>query len=292
MTRFGVHENRPKTETLARFPKTLSTREFTSGIILPQPLVGKLTAAATSTWEAGLECYWSVKLSVYEVVDDSWKPHVEELAAYLRDNPQNKTVVVLWHEPESAFSAVSYVGYFNKIRGWLKEVHPGVQTCHAANSYFYREGGPIDHPEGWLTEADLNAIDIYSGNSFPLDTILPEQSSFTRWLDLVSAGRSPWAVTERGWFAEPFEYAARANTIRREAEWLAIDSVGKACYSYTYWNTSGQQKDFRLVLDTLGEDAIRTLSERIYVPPKVKRDVTVTCPLCLGDGDYTFTFEE
>lgn len=293
MSNFGIHEAHSVSQTLQRFPKTVATREFNGGTITPSDLVSKLTSAATETWNAGLTCWWSVKLSVAEVTSNSWQGHVENLAAFLAANPSKKTVLVLWHEPEDDFGAsgaANYVSYFNKIDGWLKAVNPQVKTCHSANSYWYRQAGPIASPLAWRTNADIHATDVYSGNSFPLNSILPEQSAFTRWLDgLVGAGQ-PYSVTERGWFADSSGYATRATTIRREGDWLRDDSVGQLCENYLYWNTSGQQNDPRLVLDITGEDAVRYLSEQISTPEPVLRQITQTCPLCNGAGEYTFEF--
>lgn len=293
MSNFGIHEAQSVATTLQRFPKCVATREFNGGIITPLDLVSKLTSAATETWNAGLTCWWSVKLSVNEVTSGAWQGHVENLAAFLDTNPSKKTVLILWHEPEDDFGASgasAFVSYFNRIHGWLKAISPAVKTCHAANSYWYRQAGPIVSPGAWRTNADIHATDVYSGNSFPINSILPDQTAFTRWLvGLVGAGQV-YSVTERGWFADTNQYAARADAIRAEANWLRDTTDGQLCQNYLYWNTSGQQNDPRLVLDPSGVDAVKYLSEQISAPEPVLRQITQTCPLCEGAGEYTFEF--
>ena len=297
MTTFGIREIRPISEILTRFPGTTNTRVFTNDILLPQPLIPKIVAAAGPSWDAGATCWWSVQLSVAYVADGTWEAYVRELASYLKDHPDFKTVVVLWHEPEDNFlDAREYVSYFNRINGWLKDVHPDIKTCHAANSYYYRQGGAIASPSAWRTDADIHSTDIYSGRSFALNTILPEQTAFTRWREGLVGAENPYAITERGWFAkvgDPALSALRAATIRREAEWLRDTSEGQLCTSYIVWNTPGYQNYPDLVLDRDGELAVTDLMHtfvRPPPPPPVLRKVTQECPTCYGTGKYTFRF--
>jgi hypothetical protein len=109
-------------------------------------------------------------------------------------------------------------------------------------------------------EADLYLVDVYSGNSFPADAILPEHAGWKRWYaEMIDAvPRRPWGVAERGIVAGP----TRAETVRREAHWLAEDPIGQACSLYLWWNVNSEHEAEDWVLDRAGVSAVAALTAR------------------------------
>jgi hypothetical protein len=306
---FGVHENIAPADTVARVGGT-AARTFTGGVIKPQDLIRAMTVVCGAAWAAGLTAFWSFKPSPGEVANGAWKPYFETLAAFLRDNPDKRTVVVIWHEPENDVprwfaDAAAFRRLFDTCAGWLRAVHPGVVLAHAALGYRYGDirHGITDQAAGqWRTSADLHCIDVYSGRSSPLPTILPELASFRRWRRYV-AGDGAWGVTERGWAAAQKDWPLRAATMAREGAWLA---AGNRPQVYLLWNTSGTENDPLLIFDASAEAAARSLMAQqavagvadaaaagaagaIVTGSGRAARVTVPCPLCAGAGTYTFT---
>lgn len=320
----GVHEQYQGTvdattpvETLRRYPLTAVTREFNSSPIEPQNLVPRLKNLCQEVWDAGLIAAVSFKFSVAGVLNGKWKPYIESASAWLRDSGyQDKTILVIWHEPENDvpkhFDHVEeFVMYFNQVHDWVKGIAPNILTCHSALGYRYADKNkgtktnprlePIDIDDEtaktWgLTRADIKTLDIYSGRTFPLGTILPELTGFKRWL-AHTVGTGTYGITERGWMADtPAEYALRASTIKREAEWLRTDLDGQRCRLYIVWLTVGTENDPTLKPDPLMTDAVNYLLERVNEPDPVPEEPTVPvgqpsepansvdCPLCNGVG--------
>ena len=265
----GIHETLLPAITVGRFPGHSATRVFTPGVIRAKDLIRPLTAACQSSWAAGQTAVWSFKPHPGDVTSGAWKPQVEALAGWLRANPGNRTIVVIWHEPENDVpkwfrQPEDFVYLFNTVHDWATNVWPELVTCHAALAYRYgttKNGIGDAEAARWRTRATLNAVDAYSGRTWPVDRILPELPGFVRWHTCVAQG-GPWAVTERGWAASPDEYGLRAETIDREAAWLASNLPEM----YLVWATPGAEKDPELLLDPSGEDAVRRLLTRLNLP--------------------------
>ncbi len=262
---YGVHENVDPAGTVKRLGGN-ATRDFTPGVIGPRDLVKAATAVCAPSWKAGLTSVWSFKPLPADVASGRWRPFVEEFGRFLADSPDKRTVVVPWHEGENDVpkwfrDADAYVRMFDTVAGWLRSTHPGVVIAHAALAYRYGDGKGIDDKMArrWRTSADLHCVDIYSGRTNPLETILPELSSYRRWREHV-AGDSPWGVTERGWTCQKHDFGRRAATISREAEWLAAQALQPEIY--LLWNTGGSEGDAGLVLDNTAEIAAKGLLTR------------------------------
>lgn len=265
---FGVHEDADPAQTVARVGGN-ATRVFTPGIIGARDLVKAATAVCTPSWNAGVTAVWSFKPDPAQVASRAWKPYVTDLGAFLRDRPQNKTVVVVWHEPENDLdrlgSAAGFVRMFDTVAGWLRAAHPGVTTCHAALGYRYGDGRDITDRVAptWRTSADLHCIDVYSGRSNPIDTILPELSSYRRWRRYVAQG-SRWGVTERGWtigtIGKGGTSVQRSAAMAREAAWLAGLPTAQQPEVYLLWSTGGTENDRGLIFDAGAEQAARTIT--------------------------------
>ncbi len=325
----GVHEQyqgenaTTPAETLNRYPHTMVTREFKGGVVKPQNLVPSVTNLAKDVWDAGLVCNVSFKLSVEDVFNGGWQIYVQQLCRFLVDNGcVGKTVLTWWHEPEddsadsfpngrksgkttSFATGDEFVRYFNTIHDWCKDVHPNITTSHAALGYGYRPklGGPGDKsafvtdPAKWVTKADIQAIDIYNGRSFPLDVILPDSGAFKRWRE---SHPGKWGVSERGWTAGPDAHAQRADSIARELAWLKTLPDTERPVFYTVWLTEGVEGDDNLKPDDTMTNALNTGFADILAPtpePEPTPDPTPTdqqCPLCHGTGrvpvgSYTIT---
>jgi hypothetical protein len=265
---FGIHENQAPADTAARTGGT-TTRAFTNGVIAPKDLIKVIINACAPAWQADQTAVWSFKPDPRFVRSGQWRGPIEALGRWLKAHPQNKTVVVIWHEPENDVpeyfaDADAFVRMFNTVAGWLRGVHPQVTICHAALGYRYADkvpGGITDATAGrWRTTADLHCIDIYSGRSNPLGKILPELSGFRRWRQYVAP--YTWGVTERGFAAATRDRAAsdeRVATIAREADWL----VGNLPVMYLLWNTEGTEGDPKLVFDAPAERAATALLARL-----------------------------
>ncbi len=265
--RVGVHDARPLDQVKAAFPGTELTRPFISGVISgPRSLLAKVEAVCRPSWTAGLVPTYSIKLDLSEVMAGRWDPYIEELAAWHHAQPACE--LILWHEPENdaQMRGGAFPPYFNRIASVFRAANTTVPLIYAAMAYQWLPGsingtvkGYTSAPAHWHgVEADLHTIDIYSGSSVPLSTILPEHKGWQRWMEHV-VGPGPWGVSERG-FITATDYAGRADTIRRERDWLLTDPAGARCRRYIYWNTSGTEKNPDIVVDTkVGEPAVRDL---------------------------------
>jgi hypothetical protein len=303
----GVHEQYQGTvdvttpeHTLERYPKTAVTREFANGVITLQNIVPKLINLCQNVWDAGLTAAVSFKFSVADVLSGAWKPYIQSAAAWLRDNGHDDdTIFIIWHEPENDVpkyftGAVQFVQYFNTVHDWVKAIAPSLLTAHAALGYRYADGIDIDDTKAAIwgkTKADIKGIDIYSGRSFPLGTILAELTGFKRWVTYVVGATASYAVFERGLMADTAaEYDLRATIIRREADWLRSDPVGKRCKVYIMWLTSGTENDVTLKPDAKMKDAVNYLLAKVTepdptpVPVEPAPATTTACPLCMGSG--------
>lgn len=310
----GVHEQyqgenaTTPTDTISRYPRAMVTREFKGGVVKPQNLVPSVTNLCQDIWDAGLVANVSFKLSVEDVTNGGWQIYVQQLCRFLVDNGRvGKTVLTFWHEPEddavdsypngtkktglSFANGAEFVTYFDTIHDWCKAVHPNITTSHAALGYGYRPkiGGPGDksafvtNPDAWKTKADINAVDIYNGRSFPLDVILPDSEAFKRWR---ASHDGPWGVSERGWTAGPDASAQRASAILAELSWLA--TTPDQPVFYIIWLTEGVENDVNLKPDDAMSRAINAGFEVIAGPkPDPMPEPTPEdqeCPLCHGSG--------
>lgn len=294
--RVGVHEQYQgpsavlPTTTRTRFPLAQATREFVPGVIKPQDLVARLVKNCQKVWDAGLIAVWSFKPSPAEVARGAWKPYILALAKYIKANKlQDKVVVVIWHEPENDLGAwfkdaAAFVTLFNTIHDLIMSVDPTIKTCHSALGYRYADKIDITDAvaKKWVTKATINAIDLYSGQSFPLAMTLGDSTAFKRWKASRPAG-AVWAVTERGWIATAKDSAARAAAIAKEADYLAaLPAADKPAY-YLVWNTEGTEDNANIILDDAGVAAVNAMFTKINcVPPAPPK--RVICPQCKGKG--------
>lgn len=279
--KLGVHENyqgptaRSVSQTLAAFPLAEVTREFEAGVLEPQSLVTRVERRCSEAWSAGKTVVWSFKPSVPAVLNGAWKPYVEALGRYLAAAGRaEKTVVVIWHEPENDMGAEQFVAMFNAVHDWLKASSGGaVQTSHAALVWRYRNW-TVEQAAHWTTRADIHSVDIYSGRSFPLDMTLGTSVAFQVWKASRPAG-SRWGVSERGWIADRTNGLARVAAIDAEAEYLRSLTPAEQPDFYIVWNTVGVENDPKIVLDRNGVAAVNDLFG----------DLTrVECPVCHGSG--------
>lgn len=290
----GVHENRNPALTKEDYPRAKLYREFIPGVLKPQSLVDRTRRIGEPVWDAGGVLVISFKPDLSAVARGQWDAHLRDYATWLKDEAPGPCFVVPWHEPENDMTAKQFVEMFNRVRRVMKEVYPQLTVIHSAMAYQYRPGGKADKYDEWLTEADLNTCDVYSGKSFPLGQILPEHPGFKRWLQMV--GGRTWGITERGFHADAQsvqDCKLRANTIMREADWLAKTP---SCTMYIYWNTSGTENNPDLIVaDTKGEEALRYLTETLGggtpVPP-LPDTKDIVCPTCKGKGKLTVIDED
>lgn len=306
----GIHQQYQGTvdlttvqDTLTEYPLTAVTREFNANPIDPQNLIPKVENACREVWDAGLTATWSVKPKPADVANGKWRPFFEQLASYIKSQGlEDKFILVIWHEPENDIpkwfkDAAAFVAMFNKVHGWVKGVSQGILTMHAALGYRYRDKGEISDAEApkWKTKADLNALDLYQGRSFPLAQILPENSAFKRWHKFIVGGvGNLWSVSERGFIADPEDPEAldvRADTIEREAEWFVESDIGRQCVVIILWDTIGAEGDQALpIRDQRGQAAVRYLMNLVTQEPEPEEPEepeplpTTDCPLCHGSG--------
>lgn len=301
MVLVGVHERydgkdarTSVAQTLAEFPLSRVIREFTASKLAPQNVVSKMINECKDGWANGQTVVWSFKPDPDAVLSGAWTPYFKSLAAYLRDNPDKPTILSIWHEPENDVPTYfddgpHFVRVFNKFHDDVVSVYPGAITCHIAMAYRYADSIDITDAVApkWRTKAKLNAVDVYSGRTFKLNTIMPEQSGFKRWFTYVAQG-GEFGVMERGFQATVDDTAKqklRADTIRREADWMRNTPEGRKCVVYVYWNSSGPEYNPHMVLDTQGEDALRYLMEKVNEPDPIPQVELMTCPLCVGAGE-------
>lgn len=305
-------------KTLAMYPLTQATREFNANPIDPQNLIPKVESACREVWDAGLIAAWSVKLKPGFVKDGKWKPYIQQLASHIKSQGlEDQFILIIWHEPENDApkwfkNGADFVKYFNTVHDWVKGVAPGILTSHAALGYRYGDVNkgtsakpkmvPIDLDDAaaktWKTKADIHTLDLYQGRSWPLKQIAPENSAFKRWHKCVVGGPGkPWGFSERGFIADAKDdeaLADRVTTIRREADWLAEDPVGRDCVLALLWDTIGTEGDQNIpIRDEAGKDAVRYYMTRASevapelpdepVPPVDPGQMT-DCPLCHGTG--------
>ncbi len=272
--RVGVHDSRPPATVKETFPGVVLTRPFISGVLRgPRSLLQKVEAVCRPSWQAGMVPQYSLKLDVDEVLAGRWDEWIRELGDWHHDQPPSE--LVIHHEPENdAGLRGRFPEYFNHIAEQFRTANETVPLIYAAMAYQWLPGrtegtvkGWTSEPEHWQgVEADLHTIDIYSGQSTPVDMILPEHPGWQRWMEYVVAGR-PWGVSERGFITDS-EHQRRAAAIRREAEWLMSDPTGQRCRRYIFWNTTGTEKNPDIPVDTqFGEPAVRDLVRSLTEQP-------------------------
>lgn len=273
---YGVHENIDPAATAGLLGGN-ATRIFTPGVISPRDLVAEVTAKCSATWAAGMTAVWSFKPLPDAVASGAWKPYVLALGQYLAANPTSRTVVIIWHEPENDVpkwfgSAAAFVSLFDTVAGWLRQTWPHAVVVHAALAYRYGDGRDITDQVAphWRTSADIHCADVYSGRSNPLNTILPELSSYRRWRRFV-AQDSPWGITERGWTVGtdtgPTAASTRASAMAREVTWLGGLPAGGRPQIYLMWNTGGTEGDAGLVFDGAAERIARSAMTTVAAVP-------------------------
>lgn len=312
-TQFGIHQQyhgtlgktpglTTPTLTLADYPHTKHTREFKANPIQPQNLVPLMRQACSPAWSVGL-CAWFSFKPLGKPED--WRPYYEVAIQWLRDNKLFHLITfVIWHEPENDMPAKQFVDMFNAHHDILKSINPLALTCHAALSYLYHpkvKGKGIDKivPSQWVTRADYDAIDAYSGRSWPLGQMLPEMEVFKQWYDAVPGSKSgAWVTTERGFIAAPENDALGAETIGREADWLVSNPIGQLCRVYLAWDTIGAEGDPLIPFGPARKAAMQSLMNRITAPPVIEPEPqpevktrTISCPLCYGSGSYSYPVE-
>jgi hypothetical protein len=271
--RVGVHENYQGPDkttlalTLARFPQIDITREFEAHPLPAQDLVGRINARCGIIWLAEKSCVWSFKPLPADVKSGAWRLYVRELAQYLADTHlENRTVITIWHEPENDVpkwfrSPADFVRVFNTVHDWLISVDGLIETSHAALGYLYSRMTDRQARQ-WVTRASIQAIDVYSGRSFPLDMTLATSVAFARWKATRPAG-SKWAVSERGWIAVPALSAQRSASITAEADWLVSLPLADRPDFYIVWNTPGVENDPTIPLDAAGRAAVNAMFARL-----------------------------
>lgn len=322
---FGVHENNDPAHTAGRVGGN-ATRTFTSGVIGPRDLIKEVQAKCGPTWKAGQTAVWSVKPNPDQVRSNAWRAPFVDLAAYLREHPENRTLVVPWHEPENdvpkLFSdAADFVRLFETVAGWIRGANAGLPVVHAALGYRYAAQLDDAGARAWRTSADIHCLDIYSGRSNPLATILPELIGYRRWREQV-VGDDDWGITERGWTITPLPdgkgggtSAQRQAAMAREAAWLQAQAPDLP-QVYLLWNTAGTEGDQGLVFDAPAEQVAKAMTAQYAAAAAIRAANaaagatitaakavaaaaavaaagvpvrrTVTCPLCAGLGKYTF----
>lgn len=271
----GVHEEpttggRSVERAQRAFPKTNLSRAFVNNIITSD-FVRKVQAALKPhLTETDSRIYLSMKTDPRLTARGGYTRAYGNVARYLcNEGLCGRVRLIAWHEPEDNFTGKLYQKYFTQVQGSVRDACADLMVGTAANSFHWGSKwndknksvkGTTDAPEEWFVPADFKGLDIYSGRSYPLATILPELEAFTRW-HYHNVGDGKFAINERGWAtpskSEPeVQYELRAETIAREFEWLKNDPVGQRCTDYQYWNSSGREKDESLMLDPLGEEAL------------------------------------
>lgn len=274
----GVHEE-PTTggRTVERaaldFPNTNMSRAFVPNLVT-RDFVAKVEAALKPhrfTNGPDSRIYLSLKTDQQITARGGYRKPYQSIADYLCEEGLCERVYIIpWHEPEDNFTGTVYSDYFTNVRTAIKGKCSAIKVGTASNSYHWgfhwknknvSVAGKTDRPDEWRVETDFKGLDIYSGRTYKLELILPELEAFNRWHTLY-ADEGEFVINERG-FATPsktapeVQYELRAETITREFDWLKNDPTGQLCTAYQYWNSSGREKDEGLVLDPLGEEALR-----------------------------------
>lgn len=302
--KIGIHENyqgkTPTTlaRTAARFPLMQVTREFEGGALPAQDLVKRMVARCKTAWEAGMTAVWSFKPAVADVTSGAWRPHIHNLAQYIKDHQlQDQVVVVVWHEPENDFKhAADFVSLFNTVHDWLMAVDPTIVTSHAALGYYYRNIS-VEAARRWTTKSTIHSIDLYSGRSFGIEMTLGTSTGFATWKQSRPAS-ARWGVSERGWIANAGMSKLRVDSIRAETDWLVALPAADRPDFYCVWNTVGVENDPLIVLDGPGEAAVNDMFTRLAAlnapptpaptpepaPTPAPAPAPTACPLCEGHG--------
>jgi hypothetical protein len=262
----GVHQKKPPPETAREFAGARGTRIFVANVVKPMDLVKKLKIQCKDTWDAGQVAVWSFKPNPADVKSGAWRKPVEDLARYIKAHPEQKTAVIIWHEPENDMpkwfrTPEDFVKLFNTVAGWMTAVHKDIWTCHAALGYKYgvpvKNGGFDDKmAKRWRTKARINTIDAYSGRTWPVDQILPEHPGYVRWRKCV-APTGDWGVTERGWTAKRKDFPLRSRTMDREFAWLKKLPEPARPVVYLVWATEGAENDPGLLLEEKGRASVK-----------------------------------
>jgi hypothetical protein len=273
----GVHDVLIPLAAKSRYPGVGLTREFAPGGVLNTPgsLITRYVTACGAALAAGLSPIFSVKLDRAQVAAGQWDKPVHDLAQYMASR-RGANKLAFWQEPENDMPAADYVAMFNRLATHAKSAYADLQVVYPAMAYQWAPNahrtasveGKTDNPDAWAAvQADIFAIDVYSGKSFPVHTILPDHPGFRRWQDTLVKGR-PYMVAERGFIATAADWPVRAQAIAREAEWLASTDEGRRCTGYVYWNTTGTENNPLLPLDVLyGVQALAQLVSALTGQP-------------------------
>jgi hypothetical protein len=242
-------------------------RDFINGIA-PTGLADKVAGLAKEPLSHGLVPCISFKPPV-NTPSGSYNAELTKLRDYLKTVAQ-PLWLALFHEPEDNMSGTEYRDMFKYVRSFL-QCGPNVVFVYAANAYAWRpKSSSTADPTPWgQVNADVFAIDIYSGRSWPLATTMWELPCWDRWFGMVN-GRK-WAVTERGWYSLT-PNPDRVKTIYREVEeLLAGVPVKRLPEAYIYWNTEGTEKDPALLMPEATQainDCMAQLAPAQIVPPE------------------------
>lgn len=256
----GVHDWRSYDESMRVFPGMTQVREFVPGVRKPETtdLSQKIMRLAQPALDKGLTPWVSFKLDPTDVHQGRWDVQLSDVASEVPES----VFLIPWHEPENDMSASEFTGMFDTVASRLKEYGGQQPVVYSAMAYQFRPGSASTNiaPDWFPETADIYAVDVYSGGTWPVDYILPEHPGFKRWNEkrLLVEERDgisrPWAVTERG-FITSDNHGARADTIRFEAAWIQDSD----CSAYIYWNTQGTEGNPDILLDRRGEEAVAEL---------------------------------
>lgn len=251
----GVHEKATFAETAAAYPGHQWARNFVAwsggSPVIPasatvQQIVARIDGQSSADIAAGGSAMVSFKLDPTEVLAGKWADKLVEVGKWTIGR---RLSLVYWHEPEDDFKGRTFAGAFNMVRAALKKGNPDLLVGYAAMAYQWsRTDGYTNDVGSWQSiMADLYLLDVYSGQSFRADCIVPEHPGFVRWYKAIIEpypGRK-WGIAERGITAG----SSRAATWKRELDWLRSDPVGKACSAYLVWNTGGTEGNAAWLID-------------------------------------------
>lgn len=251
----GVHEKASFAETAAAYPGHQWARNFVAWTqknpVIPASataaqIISRLDGQSASDLASGGSAMVSFKIDPAEVLAGKWADKMAEVGKWTAGR---RISLVYWHEPEDDFKGRTFAPAFNMVRAALKKGNPDLLVGYAAMAYqWYAASGNTSDVGSWQSiMADLYLLDVYSGQSFRADCILPEHPGFVRWYQSIIApypGRT-WGIAERGITAG----SSRAATWKRELDWLRSDPVGKACSVYLAWNTGGTEGNAAWLID-------------------------------------------